>query len=137
MKLLWSKILNFFYLAGQNWRLVWLEIWHDSIGRWLTIVGSILLMISWVLSIWLVAIGGDGLLILHYNIHFGIDLIGSSASAYWLAFGATVAAALNSFLVSLPYAFVKQLRLTVLVGNSAVLILADLALASLLLINYR
>lgn len=137
MRLLLSKLLNYFYLFGQNWRITWSDIWHDSGHRWLTIIDIILLVISWILAFWLAAVGRGSLLILHYNINFGIDLIGSANSIYWLPFGATVAVVVNSLLLQINYPAAKQLRLTSLAGSLAVLILINLALASLLLINFR
>ena len=137
MRLLWSKFLNYFYLVGQEWRSTWVDIWNNPGGRWLTILDFLLLVISWVLAGWLVSATSKGLLILHYNIHFGIDLIGSPTSVYWLPAGATLAAVVNSFVLLFHYQLAKQLRVTILAGSLAVFALTDLALVSLLLINFR
>jgi len=137
MRLLLSKLLSYLYLFGQNWRITWSDVWRDSGHRWLTIFDIILLTITLILDFWLAAVGRGGLLILHYNINFGIDLIGSANSIYWLPLGATVAVVINSLLLQLNYPSAKQLRLTSLVGSLAVLILINLALSSLLLINFR
>ena len=137
MRLIWSRFLNYFYLAGQEWRNTWFDIWHDPSGRWLTIVDFLSLAISWILAGWLASMTSKGLLILHYNIHFGIDLIGSPTSIYWLPAGLTLAAIINSFVLLFRYPLAKQLRITILVGSLAVFILADLALLGLLLINFR
>jgi len=137
MRLLWSKFLNYNYLAFREWRSTWIDVWRDPGCRWLTISSILLLIISWVIAVVLVSIGDNGLLILHYNIHFGIDLIGQPASIYWLPAGVTAVAVINSFILLLHYPWVQQLRITVLAGSLAVFLLADIALAGLLLINFR
>ena len=137
MRLFWSKILNYIYLAGQEWRVTWSDVWRDLSNRWLTIISLLLLAGSWALAAWLAAMTSGGLLILHYNIHFGIDLIGSPSDIYWLPAGVTLAALVNSFIMLLHYPLTKQLRLTILSGSLAVFALTDLALAGLLLVNFR
>ncbi|MFA6320157.1 MAG: hypothetical protein WCX66_04500, partial [archaeon] len=62
----------------------------------MAIIDLILLTITWILAFWLAAVSRGGLLILHYNINFGIDLIGSANSIYWLPVGATAAFVINS-----------------------------------------
>ncbi|HNW55950.1 MAG TPA: hypothetical protein PKN62_02635 [bacterium] len=137
MKLFFSRILNFIYLATKAWQAAWLEIWRNNFGRWLMITNSILLIIAWLQTIAMARLGGDGLLILHYNIHFGIDLIGSAGSIYWLPIGATIAVLLNSFILPIQYNANRQLKMTVLGGSLAVLVFINLALSGLLLINFR
>lgn len=137
MKLFWSKIINYFYVLGQTWRLVWRDIWHEPANRWLIIFTLIFLIGNWFLAGLLVFIAGNGLLILHYNIHFGIDLIGQPTSIYWLPIGATVAVVVNSFLPLVRCQANRQVRLIVLIGSLSVMIMASLALAGLLLINFR
>ncbi|HQB50760.1 MAG TPA: hypothetical protein PLT32_00910 [bacterium] len=137
MRLFFSKILNFFYLATNAWRAVWSEIWHNRTGRWLIMTDLFLLLLSWSLSIAMVKLGGEGLLILHYNIHFGIDLIGSANSIYWLPTGATIAFLVNSFILPVQYNNNRQLKMTILGGSLAVLFFINLALSGLLLINFR
>ncbi|NCU44526.1 hypothetical protein EOM71_02495 [Candidatus Falkowbacteria bacterium] len=137
MHLLWSKLLSYLYLFSQEWRITWLDIWHETSSRWLAIIDLILLTITWILAFWLAAVSRGGLLILHYNINFGIDLIGSANSIYWLPTGATIAFVINSLLLLINYPAAKQFRTTSLAGSLSVLALVNLALASLLLINFR
>lgn len=137
MHLLWSKLLSYLYLFSQEWRITWSDIWRESSSRWLTIIDLILLVTTWILAFWLAAVSRGGLLILHYNINFGIDLIGSANSIYWLPAGATAAFVVNGLLLLINYPSAKQFRMTSLAGSLSVLVLANLALAGLLLINFR
>jgi hypothetical protein len=137
MRLFWSKIINHFYVIGQTWRLTWRDIWHEPANRWLIIFTLIFLIGNWLLAELLASIAGNGLLILHYNIHFGIDLIGQPASIYWLPAGATVAIIINSFLPLIRCQASRQVRLIVLFGSLSVMIAVSLALTGLLLINFR
>ena len=136
MKLFLSKIINYFYLAGQAWQVVWSDIWHELTGRTLIIINGILWIGSWAIATILYFLGGSKLLILHYNIHFGIDLIGRPAMIYWLPLGLTVAIVVNSFLSLAHYPVPRQLRLVILVGTLLVSVFVYVALGSLLFINF-
>ena len=136
MKLFLSKIINYFYITGQAWQVVWLDIWHEWIGRVMVIINGILWLGSWVMASVLYFLGGSKLLILHYSVHFGIDFIGRPAMIYWLPLGLTVAIALNSFLPLVHYSAPRQLRLVILIGTLLVSTLVNVALGSLLFINF-
>ena len=136
MKLFLSKIINYFYITGQAWQAAWLDIWYELVGRILIIINGILWLSSWAIASILYFLGGNKLLILHYNVYFGIDLIGSPGMIYWLPLGLTMAIILNSFLPLVHYSAPRQLRLVILIGTLLVSVLVNVVLGSLLFINF-
>ncbi|MFA4942942.1 MAG: hypothetical protein WC564_04870 [Patescibacteria group bacterium] len=74
--LLTGKINHNLALFRNNFTIAWGEVFGQNFSRFCGILVLILNSISWLGSFLLYRSLGDELTVLHYNIDFGIDLIG-------------------------------------------------------------
>lgn len=73
---IFSKTIEYFTLAGKNFLNNLLEIFdffHSKVYIGITVLLNLL---SWISVVFINLKAGDGPLILHYNVDFGVDLIG-------------------------------------------------------------
>jgi hypothetical protein len=130
-KIYWGKSLNekiklFF---GQ-------EYFQSRIIRWLFFSGLFFNLVDWALLKFFLRSGAERI-ILHYNVYFGVDLTGTSQSAYTLPFIGVVVLFFNNALSF--YFYIQKERvasyillLTVLMAELSLLI----SVISVIIINY-
>lgn len=124
-----SKILSYAYL-NAGFARTWLRaLFVDRVIRWL-IIGSLCINAAlWAASIFLARALGDGLAVLHYNVVFGIDLIGNSSQMYIMPLVALGIIVLNGVLAS--YFLYRRERVAVIILNFAALVCNFYALVAL------
>lgn len=88
MKLAWSKTLNYIYLGAADLKRRGTDLLFFRRTLVFSIIGLSLNLLSWLLTAGIQRGIGSGLAILHYNVIFGVDLIGEATNLYlWPTFG--------------------------------------------------
>ena len=129
MNLGFSKILSYGYLNASFAR-TWLKaLFVDSILRWLVSISFLINAALWAGSIFLARALGEGLAVLHYNVVFGIDLIGNASQMYIMPLLALVIVIGNTLLAS--YFLYRRERIAVIILISAALLCNLYALVAL------
>ncbi len=82
MKLAFSKGLNYLYIGAGHYRLALSDFFFRKPTIVLLSISVLLNILTWSIVIILNKSLGDNLAILHYNVIFGIDRIGSARSLY-------------------------------------------------------
>ena len=129
MNLGFSKILSYAYL-NAGFARTWLgALFVDRLIRGFLIISLVLNAALWAASIFLARALGDGLAVLHYNVVFGIDLIGNANQIYIMPLVALGIIVLNGVLAS--YFLFRRERVAVLILNGAALLCNFYALIAL------
>jgi hypothetical protein len=121
----------------KQWKLFLVqEFFHSSLVQWV-FIGALLLNISnWILIAFFIR-PVDFPIILHYNVYFGVDVIGSWWQVYFLPIIGLIVLAVNTTLGYLFYG--KKERMVahlLMLAIFMVQIAMTIAVASILLINY-
>lgn len=82
MKLAFSKGLNYLYIGAGQYRLALSDFFFRKATLILLGIGLLLNILTWLMVIILNSSLGNNLAILHYNVIFGVDRIGSAISLY-------------------------------------------------------
>lgn len=77
-----SKALNYLYLGSHWFRSSLRLLFSDYIVRRIFIVAGAVNLLAWLAAFLLARSIGDSLAVLHYNVVFGIDLIGPAFHLY-------------------------------------------------------
>lgn len=112
------------------------DFFHNSLVQWILIGALFFDLVNWgVLGFFIRPV--DFPIILHYNVYFGVDLIGSWWQVFFLPAAGTIILAINSLLA---YFFYRQKeRIASYLLLLAVFIIQigiSIAAASIILINY-
>ncbi len=129
MNLGFSKILSYAYLNAGFARTWLAALFVDRLIRGFLIISLVLNAALWAASIFLARALGDGLAVLHYNVVFGIDLIGNANQIYIMPLVALGIIVLNGVLAS--YFLFRRERVAVLILNGAALLCNFYALIAL------
>lgn len=112
------------------------EFFHNSLVQWVLIAAIFVNMVNWAVLAYFIR-PVDFPIILHYNVYFGVDLIGSWWQVFFLPLMGTLILIIN---LVLAYLFFKQKERVAshLLLLSAFVIQAgiSIAVASIVLINY-
>lgn len=101
-----SKALNYMYI-GLDWtKLALKTLLADKLSAILLIITLLINVLTWVASYFLNNIIATDLAVLHYNVVFGIDLVGDASQLYFTPFIALVILIVNILLA----AFLKNKR---------------------------
>ncbi|MFA5184327.1 MAG: hypothetical protein WC456_02255 [Patescibacteria group bacterium] len=129
---------RFYVLAGRAGTAL-AAVWHLPPSRWyLAAIGG-LQIIAWLESFFIYHNLADNLLVLHYNVDFGIDLVGAAGRIFFYPLIGLGILALNAAVAAALYRQ-KDFRIFVHFLFSAALVFAiflDLALFFVYLINFR
>ncbi len=129
MNLGFSKILSYGYL-NAGFARTWLgALFIDRLIRIFIIASLVLNAALWAASIFLARALGDGLAVLHYNVVFGIDLIGNASQMYIMPLVALGIIILNAVVAS--YFLYRRERVAVLILNGVAVICNFYALVAL------
>lgn len=112
------------------------EYFKSHIVVWLLLLGFLTNLINWIiLKIWIKPV--DFSVILHYNVYFGVDLIGNYAQVYMLPMIGLMLFLINFLLAMFFYEKKERIASYVLL-MAAVMIQLSLIVASVsvILINY-
>ncbi len=77
-----GKISHNLALFRNNLAGAWSEVFSWPFSRWGAVVALVLNLLDWLASFFLYRSLGDELTVLHYNIDFGIDLVGHRAQLF-------------------------------------------------------
>jgi hypothetical protein len=112
------------------------EFFRSALVQWVTIGSLIINIIIWGLIIFFIR-PVDFPIILHYNVYFGVDVIGSWWQIYFLPLIGLLILSVNTFLGYLFYQQKERIVAHLLVlATFIVQICITIAVASLLIINY-
>jgi len=136
MKLLISKILGHFH--------VFITWFHEQVKEFIKLLPVkiylvsliILNLCSWFFAYYLVSQANKGIIILHYNVIFGVDLVGEAVGIYFFPFFSSLIILINSLLALCIF---KKHRLSYrifLAVTVVINVLSILALYSVYLINF-
>ena len=129
MNLGFSKLLSYAYL-NAGFARTWLRaLFVDRLVRLLLLASFVINAALWAASILLARALGDGLAVLHYNVVFGIDLIGNSNQMYLMPLVALVIIILYGLLAW--YVLYRRERVAVVVLIAAALLCNCYALIAL------
>jgi hypothetical protein len=112
------------------------EFFHNPIVQWVMIVAIFVNLADWAaLAVFIRPV--DFPLILHYNVYFGVDIIGSWWQSYFLAFTGSVILIVNAVLSYFFYGRKERIASYVLL-LAALFVQAGIAIAaaSIILVNY-
>ncbi len=96
-------------------------------------IGVLLLALSWALLLWKVPYT-DGQVLLHYNIYFGVDLVGPWKQLLWMPLSGSVILLLNGSLVQWG-GFTSFVRRIILVSTAALELVLLAATLFVVLLN--
>lgn len=112
------------------------EYFHSSLVQWVIIGALLLNVLNWSMIAFFIR-PVDFPIILHYNVYFGVDVIGAWWQLYFLPLVGLIILLVNS---TLGYSFYDQKERMVahllMLGTFIVQIALTIAVSSLLLINY-
>lgn len=112
------------------------EFFRNALVQWVIIVSLVINFINWGLIAYFIR-PVDFPIILHYNVYFGVDVIGSWWQVYFLPLIGLLILAVNTILGFLFYQQKERIVAHLLVlATFIVQICITIAVASLLLINY-
>lgn len=112
------------------------EFFHSDLVQWALIGALLLNLATWVaLAFYIRPV--DFLLVLHYNVYFGVDLIGDWWQAYFLALIGFMVIILNAVLGLFFYRLKERIISHVLLlGACMTQICVAIATAGIIVINY-
>jgi hypothetical protein len=96
-----DKIFNYFYVSQKNFFYFWRDFLGFFFIKLYLIINIILNVILWYGAYWLVKKLPAALVALHYNIDFGINLIGEARNIYIIAVSGSIVFLVNLFLSAL------------------------------------
>ena len=112
------------------------EFFKNKITVWMIVLNLFFNMVNWV-SLWYFIKPVDSSIILHYNVYFGVDMIGSWKMAYMLPGIGLSLFFVNFFLAY--YFFKKTERIAshiLLIASFMIQLSLLIACASIIMINY-
>ncbi|MFA5155395.1 MAG: hypothetical protein WC453_03085 [Patescibacteria group bacterium] len=135
----YSNLYGRFYASLDRSGAALVKLWRFSPSRWYLAGILVLQALAWLESLFIYRNLGDKLLVLHYNVDFGIDLVGAPGQIFWypwlglavLAVNMMVAAGLHQQRDGRP--FIHFLLSTAVIFH----LFLDLALFFVYLINFR
>lgn len=112
------------------------EFFHNSLIQWILIGALFFDLVNWgVLGFFIRPV--DFPIILHYNVYFGVDLIGSWWQVFFLPAAGTIILAINSLLAYFFYRQKERIAsYLLLLAAFIVQIGISIAAAGIILINY-
>jgi len=112
------------------------EYFKSPVATWLVISGLVVNVADWLTLRFLLRPVTDAV-ILHYNVYFGVDMIGEPDQAYWLPAIGLILFMIN-FLFSI-YFYAKKERIAthiLLMASLMIQLSLMVAIASVIIINY-
>lgn len=134
-----GKISHNLAIFKDNFFTAWSEVFSWSFSRLYAIVAVVLNLLAWLGTVLIFRSLGDELTVLHYNIDFGIDLVGHRGQLFFNPTLGLVLILLNLILILLlarhkDFKFIAYLLWAAAVLVNVFLLLAVLAVY---LINFR
>lgn len=135
----YSNFYGWFYVIRQQIGAALLAVWNLSFGRYYLVALILAQIIAWLESVFIYRNLSGDLLILHYNVDFGVDLVGMPARIFTYPLIGLGVIALNLALAAASHnqkdfrAFVHFLLAAALVFG----LFLNLALLFVYLINFR
>ena len=118
MKLIFSKTLNYLYLS-VNWvKKALLVLFTDKLSLILLAIILLINLLTWVGSYFLNTLIGDNLAVLHYNVAFGVDLVGSAKKLYLTPLLGLTVLIINSLLGALLKDYKDRLIVVMLLASA-------------------
>ncbi|NTU66546.1 MAG: hypothetical protein HGB08_01335 [Candidatus Moranbacteria bacterium] len=112
------------------------EYFKSPVAKWLVISGLVANLADW-LALRLFLRPVTDTVIIHYNVYFGVDMIGDPDQAYWLPTIGLILFSIN-FLFSI-YFYAKKERIAthiLLMASLMIQLSLMVAIASVIIINY-
>jgi len=135
----YSNFYGWFYVIRQQVGAALLAVWNLACGRYYLVALILAQIIAWLESIFIYRNLSGDLLILHYNVDFGVDLVGIPARIFTYPLIGLGIAILNLILAATTYNH-KDFRVFVHFLLAAALVFGlflNLALLFVYLINFR
>jgi len=135
----YSNFYGWFYAIRQQVGAALLAVWNLSFGRYYLITLVLVQIIAWLESLFIYRNLSGDLLILHYNVDFGVDLVGMSARIFTYPLIGLGIIVLNLALAAASHRQ-KDFRIFVHFVLTAALVFGlvlNLALLFVYLINFR
>jgi hypothetical protein len=121
MKLGFSKVFNYFYLGLGHLRTATRHLLSDRVSLFFIITSLGLNALIWVGAYLLQRSIGNDLAVLHYNIVFGVDLIGSANRLYLIPTIGLGIIILNGLMVTAVFGSRERMLTMVCLGASIIL----------------
>ncbi|NCO79979.1 hypothetical protein GW884_01695 [Candidatus Falkowbacteria bacterium] len=136
-KLDWSKIANYFYVSRKSLK----EISRYLLGllyvRIYLLIALTLNLLNWLLVYYFNASLSQNLVILHYNVNLGVNLIGEAGKIYTIPLLGLIFMIFNFILLLNIYQEGKFVIHLLLATTAVVNLILIISTASLYLINFR
>ena len=136
-KLDWSKIANYFYVSRKSLK----EISRYLLGllyvRIYLLIALTLNLLNWLLVYYFNASLSQNLVILHYNVNLGVNLIGEAGKIYTIPLLGLIFILFNFILLLNIYQEGKFVIHLLLATTAVVNLILIISTASLYLINFR
>jgi len=135
----YSRFYNLFFNFRQHAKNAFKTLWRYRITRLYLGLTVIWQVIAWLQARFIFKNLSSDLLVMHYNVDYGTDLIGDPVRIFYYPLGALLFVLLNLILSLLFYRH-KEFKLftNILLGGVALFsIFLNLALLSIYLINFR
>ena len=136
-KLDWSKIANYFYVSRKSLK----EISRYLLGllyfRIYLLIALTLNLLNWLLVYYFNASLSQNLVILHYNVNLGVNLIGEAGKIYTIPLLGLIFKIFNFILLLNIYQEGKFVIHLLLATTAVVNLILIISTASLYLINFR
>lgn len=136
MKIKLIKILGQFHIKAANFRSSAKDMWTERIALWPILISGLFILLAWLGAFLIVRTVGDNLAILHYNVIFGVDLIGDVRRVLFMPAFSSLVFCLNLFLAIALFGKKDKLAANLLMYSSlAVNVLTFMGLYFLYMIN--
>lgn len=137
MEINWLKLLNTIHLAGLNGREIILNFLSFFCARVYLAVLLGLNLLDWFVAYAINKNVSQNLIVLHYNVDFGVNLIGAAKKIYLIPFLGLIIILINFILLAVIHRQGKFIVHLLLSGAILANLFLLAGLASLYLINFR
>lgn len=137
MEINWLKLLNTIHLAGLNGREMILNLLSFFCARVYLAVLLGLNLLDWLVAYAINKNVSQNLIVLHYNVDFGVNLIGAVKKIYLIPFLGLIIILINFILLAVIHRQGKFIVHLLLSGAILANLFLLAGLASLYLINFR
>ncbi|MDO9399137.1 MAG: hypothetical protein Q7T79_00400 [bacterium] len=137
MKIDWLKITEHFYFTRKNLTDICWHLLSFLYIRVYLIIALVLNIFNWVFVYYISSIISQNLVILHYNVNFGVNLIGDISKMYIIPAVGLFFILLNLLLIINIYKENKFVIHLLLVSSIVVNLFLLMSVMALYLINFR
>ncbi|MFH1232538.1 MAG: hypothetical protein ABIE46_03730 [Patescibacteria group bacterium] len=137
MKIDWLKITEHFYFTRKNLADTCWHLLDSFYIRVYLIIALLLNILNWVFVYYICSIVSQNLVILHYNVNFGVNLIGDISKIYTIPIIGLFFILLNLLLIINIYKENKFVIHLLLISSIVVNLTLLMSTTALYLINFR